>query len=669
MLLSRAVNSLTIPKRTTPAEWAKANRVYPQTAGIPGPRDPWLTPFMVPFSNAVASGKYNRAVAVTAAQSSKTDTALDIMGQRLDQRPAPLLFVGPSVDFNRDQFEPRFRAMIEGSKTLKNKMLKGKREKKTLKIIAGVRVRLASGASSTALKSDPAAMAFIDEYDEMTANIRGQGDPLGLVEARGETYSDFITCVTSTPSQGVVETEIDEVSGLEFWAVGDVTEIESPIWRLFQEGTRHHWAWPCPCCGEYFVPMRKHLEWEKGSTPAQANRTAHLVCPHNDCVIEEGEEGATKAAMNAKGVMIAPGQTIEDALCDRNIPDASTYSQWASGLCSPFVTWGMRAERIVKAEISGEEDKRQTAVNANFGELYTPGLSGDMPKWQELLEHRTSLAPGEVTGDMYHLIMGVDVQKNGLFYAIRGFGAQGTSWLVDHGFLYGHTGEDKVWDDLQSIIDSPVGKSDRHVTKVLVDSGFRPDKPNGGSEHRVYQFARRNSWIVSAVKGRSTSGGAPYRVSKIEVKPDGKRQPYSLQLVLLDPDFFKSLVHSRVKTPMGQPGAFYLHNEADEEYARQVLSEVRTVVPGNGKPVWKKLRKDNHLLDVEALIAAGGYVLNVHRIPPKREEAEEAENETGHGGAEAPAERELQTERPTHTGRASRNRRGRLSGLGARLNR
>lgn len=663
--MSRLAAGLKIPKKTTPAEWAKKNRVYPQTAGIPGPRDPWLTPFMVPLSNAVVSGKYSRAVAVTAAQSSKTDTALDIMGQRLDQRPAPILFVGPSVDFNRDQFEPRFKAMIEGSKTLKGKLLTGKREKKTLKIIAGVRVRLASGASSTALKSDPAAMAFIDEYDEMTANIRGQGDPLGLVEARGETYADFITLVTSTPSQGVVETEIDEVSGLEFWAVGDVTEISSPIWRLFQEGTRHHWAWPCPCCGEYFIPMRKHLSWEKGSTPAQANRSAHLVCPNSGCVIEEGPEGATKAEMNAKGVMIAPGQTVEDAIAERNVPDASTYSQWASGLCSPFVTWGMRAERMVKAEISGEDDKQQTAVNANFGELFTPGLSGDMPQWQELLENRTSLAPGEVTDDMYHLIMGVDVQKNGLFYGVRGFGSLGSSWLVDHGFLHGNTAEDQVWDDLQAIIDNPIGKSDRHVSKVLVDSGFRPDKPNGGSEHRVYQFARRNSWLVSAVKGRSTTGGTPYRVSKIEVQPDGKRRPYSLGLVLLDAGFFKSLVHSRVKTTLGQAGSFYLHNEADEEYARQVLSEVRTVTPGSGKPVWKKLRKDNHMLDVEALIAAGGYSLNVHRIPEKQPEEPDPSDDGETGQAQSDPDKK----RPATKRQASRNRRSRLSGLGARMNR
>jgi phage terminase large subunit GpA-like protein len=67
------------------------------------------------------------------------------------------------------------------------------------------------------LEVEPAALALVDEYDEMLANVKGQGDPLGLVEARGETYADFVTAITSTPSRGLIETELDERSGLRFW--------------------------------------------------------------------------------------------------------------------------------------------------------------------------------------------------------------------------------------------------------------------------------------------------------------------------------------------------------------------------------------------------------------------------------------------------------------------
>ena len=84
---------------------------------------------------------------------------------------------------------------------------------------------------------------------------------------------------------------------------------------------------------------------------------------------------------------------------------------------------------------------------------------------------------------------------------------------------------------------------------------------------------------------------------------------------MLDTDYFKSLVQTRIKTPMGAGGAFYLHSEADEDYARQVLSEVRIVHPGKPKPEWKPVRRDNHYFDCESLCAAAGYTLNVQMIP------------------------------------------------------
>ena len=599
-----------MPEATTPDEWAKENRIYPKTAGVPGPRNPYLTPYMVPLGRAAFSGKYKRVVGVTASQAGKTDTMLDIIGAKLDTRPAPIIYVGPSKEFNTDQFEPRLMGLLDEAKTLSAKLIRGKRMKKTLKYVAGVRVRLAHAGSSTALKSDPAAMALVDEYDEMSANIKGQGDPLGLVEARGETYADFVTVITSTTSLGMVETEIDPVNGLEFFKKGSSDEIESPIWRLFQEGTRHHYAWPCPHCGDYFIPMRKHLTWPKGSTPAQAKKFACLSCPNCGADIEESH----KKGMNARGVMIAPGQTIEDAIADRNHPENSTWSQWSSGLATPFKTWGDRAEDYLNALLSGEPDKVQTVVNAKFGELFSPGEGGDLPDWDELLRnHRLPYKQREVPREVIRVGMGVDVQKRGLYYVIRGFGSRGTSYLLDQGLLIGMTDDDRVWKDLEQVMLAPVGGM--QIEKVFIDSGFRPDKPEAGSEHRVYEFCRRWSFLCLPTKGRDTLNGKPYSVSKIEVKPDGTKRPYSLNLVHINSDFFKSLVHSRIKTPIDQLGAFFLHSEADEEYARQVLSEARVIEQGVNKPKWVKRRKDNHFLDCEALVAAVGYALNVQTIP------------------------------------------------------
>lgn len=584
-----------------------------------------LTPYIVDFERGFDDHRYKRNVLVIGAQSGKTESFLDVIGSRCDTRPVPILYVGPSREFLTDQFEPRLMGLFDEAPKLKKKLARGKRMKKTLKRVAGVTVRLAHAGSSTALKSDPAGLALVDEYDEMLSNIKGQGDPLGLVEARGITYADFMTGITSTPSQGMVETEMDPDSGLEFWGVAPSEDVASPIWRLWQEGTRHHWSWRCPHCQEWFVPRFKCLSWPKTATPAQARREAILECPRNGCIIENSD----KEEMNANGVFVAPGQTIDghgNVVGDP--PDTTTLSFWVSGLASPFVSFGERAEAYLKALASGETDKVQTAINAGFGEVYTPG-GGDVPEWEEVAKLKAPYLPRTLPEQAVYLTAGVDVQKNRLPFVIRAWGPRATSWLVDSGDLWGETSQPEVWNDLADLLTDPI--DGLPIRLAFVDSGFRPGKKFAVPENRVYEFARRFPRFVFPTKGRRTQS-KPIIQSKIEVKTDGKAAKYGLTLHLLDTDHWKSWVHERLRYPHltgdGRPalGAWHLHSKIDDAYCQQIVSEARTTSP-SGTPVWVPRSRENHLLDCEALAAAAGYQLNAHRLGPNARRRSEDETE------------------------------------------
>jgi len=592
---------------TTPDEWGAKNRTYPATTGVPGPRNPRLTPYMIPLGRAATSGGYSKVVGVTAAQAGKTETILDIIGERLDTRPKPIIYVGPSKEFNVDQFEPRLMGLFDEAPSLASKVVRGRRMKKTKKIVAGVSIRLAHAGSSTAIKSDPAALGLVDEYDEMSANIKGQGDPLGLLEARGDTHADFVTLVVSTPSNGFVETEIDPVSGLEFFKLGTDEEIQSPIWRQFQLGTRHHFAWQCPHCDEYFVPMQKHLVYRKEGLPAQARREAYVQCPYGcvDPILDEHKE-----KMNETGLMIAPGQTIEDARADRNLPDTNTYSQWTSGLCSPFQTFGQRAERILTAIQTGETDKRQTATNAAFGELFTP-IGGDVPEWDAIRQLAQPYKEFDIPTGALILTCGVDVQKNRLVYAVRAWGARSESWLITRGEIWGPTEEEDVWTSLAELLASRFGAM--HIVRTFVDAGFRPGKKDAVPEHKVYEFARRFSRTVYATKGFETRP-TPLSVNRIDVNPKGGRAKYGLDLVRLSTDFFKSWVHERIRWPEDQPGGWHLFEAIDEDYCKQIVSEARTKKPGGAGFTWIVKSKQNHFLDCEALAYAAAYMIGIQRL-------------------------------------------------------
>lgn len=606
-------------KKTTPDEWAAENREYPATSGHPGKRNPRLTPYVVAFGRAAFSNHYKRTVLVCGAQMGKTETELDLIGAKLDQRPAPILYAGPSKEFVTDQFEPRLMELFDQAPTLKRKLARGKRNKKTQKWVGGVKVRLAHAGSSTALKSDPFALALVDEYDEMLSNVRGQGDPLGLIEARGDTYADATIVVTSTPSQGTVEVQSDPESGLEFWKVADPNDVESPIWKLWQSGTRYHWAWPCPHCDEFFIPRFKHLSWPKHASPAEARRSARMVCPHCGTEIED----AQKEAMNARGVYVAPGQRIVDGDVLGDPPDSSTASFWVSGLASPFVPFGERVERYLTAQGSGEKDKIQTAVNAGFGELYSLG-GGDAPVWSEVAAHRASYRRGEVPEDVVGLTMGVDVQKMRLIWTTRGWGPKQSSALIDFGEIWGRTEEDDVWQRLSELLDTRY--DGLPIRRAYIDSGYRPNSPSLPSEHRVYAFCRQHSRVAVATKGYAKRS-RPIEETTIDVTVAGGKAKYGLPLALLDTDFFKSWVHDKVRSPLvveGQmvPGAWRVPSDVTEEYCRQVVAEARIRKP-SGALDWVRLSRENHFLDCEALAYAAAYSLGVARIgdevrrPPK----------------------------------------------------
>jgi phage terminase large subunit GpA-like protein len=606
-------------RRQQPDSWAATNRTYGPETGVPGARNPSLTPYVIDFERAFSDPRYRRVILVTAAQSGKTDAVLDVIGERLDNHPAPIIYVAPSKEFCTDQFEPRLVELFRQSPSLAGKVLGGldsKKQKKTLKRVNGTRVRLAHAGSQTALKSDPAALGLIDEYDGMLKDVQHGGDPLGLVSARGDTFADFKIGVTSTPSVGGVDIRRDEQSGLEFWKPTPAEDLESPIWKLYQEGTMHHWAWSCIHCGDYFVPRFSCLEWVKHedgakTTPSEARRTAYVKCPSCGGVLEEQH----KAAMNAGGRYVAPGQTIDATGNVTGEPrETSTISFWVSGLCSPFVSFGERAESYLSAVRLVDPERIRTAVNAGFGELFNRG-GGEAPEWAEVAAHKSEYARGEMPSGIAFLVCTVDVQVNRLIYCIRGWGARATSWLIDWGTLHGETTLEPVWDDLTDLLSTPIGG--KHIRLALIDSGFRPGKPTVLPLNRVYEFARRFPRHVRCCKGSSTPMRVPLIASKIEVTSKGTAAKYGLNLLRIDTDYFKSWLHERIRWPTDAAGAWHLPYDVSDDFCKQITSEARIRLP-SGRVQWMQKSKENHYLDCEALQAAAAHLLNAARISDRR---------------------------------------------------
>lgn len=569
------------------------------------------------------------------AQGGKTEALLDIIGQRLDQRPVPILYIGPNKQFCTEQFEPRLMALLDEAPALALKVSRGKRMTKTRKVIGGVPLRLAHGGSSTALKSDPAGLALLDEADELMANIKGQGDPIGLVDARGDTYGDFTHAMVSTPSRGVKETERDDASGLEFWKVQDAEDIKSStIWKFWQQGTRYHWTWRCPHCRQRFIPRFACLKWDgqdkDTATPAQARATAFLVCPHNGCLIREPE----KEAMNATGRYVAPGQTVtDDDVVVGTPPENSTCSFWVSGLCSPFRSFGERAEAYVQALQTGDPEKIQTVINAGFGELWAIDDDGDAPEWQKLLQRvEPDARRGHVPARALLLVGFADVQMRGLWVEIVAYAPNGESWSVDAFYVDGDTSrpDGPVFEQLRRAtiarkFPDAFGKM-RALDAFGIDSGYRA--------HVVYEWVRRSQLInpesgrdvILATKGLEGWGrpaiGQP---GLVDIDLDGKKIRQGARVWGIGTWPLRGTVYSelRVEFPREVPRApdGYCHFGPwnDEIYFKQLTAERLIDIKFQGRTSgrrWVRIR-ENHFHDCRVGCRALADYLGLNNTRPE----------------------------------------------------
>lgn len=549
-----------------------------------------------------AKARRKRVIVVCASQMSKSETWLNLAGARLQDDPVPVLWIGPTKSNVEKVIEKRFMQMVRSCAALEQLFVGGKRSSKHLKQIGPVTFRLAWAGSATELASDPAGLVIVDERDRMDDDVAGEGDPVVMADARHATYADGLTVVTSSPKTGTVETYVDPASGLERWAESDPKDLGSPIWKLWQEGSRHEWAWPCPDCGEYFIPRFRLLAWPKDSTPQRAKRDARMACPH--CGVLIGDESKTE--MNARGVYVAPGQSVlKDGSIEGEEPANDVFSAWVSGLCSPWVSFGQRAQAFLAAVRSGDRTKVQAVLNTGFGELYS--VTGDAPSWEKVWSLRRPYQLRAVPDGGAVLFMAVDVQKRSLVYTVRAWGPGSTSWLVDRGELHGETEHDAVWADLARFRDVKYGELGIHA--CFLDTGYRPGDKWKRPDNQIYQFARRFIGWAFATKSHDKQD-KPIKPSVIDISVNGQVMKNGLTLWHLDSDHFKSWVFQRLEWPAGQPGGWFVPDDIDEDYCRQIVSEARVTKP-SGHFVWLRVRRANHFLDCEMMQAAAAYHFKV----------------------------------------------------------
>lgn len=594
----------------------------------------------------------------------KSVSMQNVIGWKLDDDPAPVIYIGPTESNINNVVEPKFMDMINECKTLSLKLSRTKGDtNRHKKRIAGVNFRFAWAGSATELASDSAVITMVDEIDRPDSNASGEGDLVEIAEARGDAYASSIAAYTSTPTKGKTERIKDPVTGLEVWAKVDAKSVHSPVWKLWQTGTRHEWQIPCPSCQQYFSPWSGLLWWPgKGTddecSPTEASKKAMLTCSRCGDFITNKD----RAAINARGIMVAPGQRVtrddlKGVWIEQNgtehyiafgdflpSPDGNdSYSFWVSGLCSFSAkkSYGFLARKLLEAQRSGNPETLEAVYNTGFGELYA--LAGESPAWEQVKSLSINYHTGNVPEGVITLICTVDVQGNRLVYVVRGWAPGFRSYLIEWGELWGRTDKPEVWEDLGELLNREWGG--RRIRLMGVDCGYRTDQ--------VFDFVARHPRRARALRGYQRLN-KPFRISREEVDNQGKTKKRGAARWDFDTSRAKAWVHSRVHWPKDREQSWLLPVDVDEDYCRQIVAEEYDP----GRDEWRKIARDNHYLDCEGMNYMAARMLRLDRqkrrtetVNPEEDDQEEQETDS----------------KPRRRVKTGRRRRKRSSGSGGFL--
>lgn len=558
------------------SEWADANvTLSSRDSSEPGPYRTARTPYARAIADALSpSSPLERIVLIAGAQLGKTRIGLNWVGYTIDVSPGPMLMVEPTVDLAKKVSKQRLATMIASTPALSGKVAEARSRDSgnTMfeKEFPGGMLMLTGANSAVGLRSMPIRLLFLDEVDGYPPDVDGEGDPVGLAEARTSTFARRKIFLTSTPT----------IKGL------------SRIEAEYEASDQRRYFVPCTQCG-YFDFIR----WERIQWPEGRPREARLACMSCGALLEERE----KPQLLERGEWRPTAECANPRVVGFHISQLYAPLGWRS--------WGEIAAEFLEVKDNPQKFKR--FVNTVLGETWEErGDAFDASKLSERLEDYAA----EIPAGVGVLTASVDVQGDRLEMAVKGWGAHEESWLIALDQVHGDPAKDTTWFELDELLKRTYEHASGRkmiARAIAIDSG-------GLHTEEVYRFvkARETRRIagdlqhVHAIKGVGGAG------REILARPStGNR--YGLKLFPVGVDTAKDTVFGRMRVPAPGPGFMHLPTWADDEYLEQLTAEkaIRKYKKGVGAVrEYVKTRERNEGLDLEVYALAALHMLGRRTI-------------------------------------------------------
>lgn len=532
-------------------------------AGQPVRYSSALTPYHRRPMQALSDPRVQKVVLMWPSQVGKTELGTSFIGMRIHLEPGPMLVIQPTLQMAEAWSKDRLAPMLRDTPVLRGKVkdARSRDSGNTLlhKSFAGGHITISGANSPAGLASRPIRDVIVDEVDRFPLSAGTEGDPIGLAFRRTVTFRNGKKLLISSPT----------IKG------------ESRIEAEFEDGTRERLHLPCPHCGTLQILRfgSKNTPWGLKWEPGRPE-TAHYVCAHCACVIEE----------SWKPWMLERCRWIAE-----NPDHPTTVSLWMNALASPFP--GSNWESIVREflRVKGDPLQLQQWVNTVLCETYeqvtqkidVTALEQRAETWADSQGNRVEVPMG-----VGLLTAFVDVQGDRVEMLIRGWGANEESWMIAHHRIYGDvTVDPTVFQRVEALRLREYrheGGARMRILAMGIDSG------DGKRVNEVYDYVRpRQREGVYATKGQPARQREPVRRA---TRPDKN----GIRRVDIGTHPMKVTLFSRLAMTLEEgrpppPGYMHFrardpdwHNGADAEFYAQF---------GREKPVRRQLRNGRWVVE------------------------------------------------------------------------
>jgi phage terminase large subunit GpA-like protein len=181
-----------IPMR--PSQWARENLIVPDGPRKLGKWDDSLTPHIAePLDLTSTESGVNEFCVMKSAQTGFTTMLLAAVGHTIDLDRADCMIVQPTdgalSDFNSKKLQPCLEETKATARRVAKQTSRSASGSTTYeKRFGRYTLTLALASSSADLRSKTVQKAFLDECDEYSDNLDGQGSPFEMIEDRQESF-------------------------------------------------------------------------------------------------------------------------------------------------------------------------------------------------------------------------------------------------------------------------------------------------------------------------------------------------------------------------------------------------------------------------------------------------------------------------------------------------